>query len=150
MSPAPRTAIITGAAQGVGRAIALRLSTDGCQVVVSDLLARQSLLDDLVSEITRTGRAAVAVTADVSVERDVEDLVAEAVVHFGSIDIMVCWRYFFASAKNFQVANDDVAAPTAPTILDSKPLAVRLTPIMYIDSNSICSICRGMGTRLRP
>ncbi|KAK0229992.1 acetoin reductase family protein [Armillaria nabsnona] len=105
MSPAPRTAIITGAAQGVGRAIALRLSTDGCQVVVSDLPAQQSLLDGLVSEITRTGRAAVAVTADVSVERDVEDLVAEAVIHFGSIDIMV--------------ANDDVATPTAPTILDT-------------------------------
>ncbi|KAK0499040.1 acetoin reductase family protein [Armillaria luteobubalina] len=106
MSPAPRTAIITGAAEGVGRAIALRLSTDGCQVVVSDLPSRKSLLDDLVSEITRTGRGAVAVTADISVERDVEDLVAETVLHFGSIDIMV--------------ANDDhVVTPTAPTILDT-------------------------------
>ncbi|SJL13085.1 related to L-2.3-butanediol dehydrogenase [Armillaria ostoyae] len=105
MSPALKTAIITGAAQGVGRAIALRLSTDGCQVVVSDLVAQQSLLDDLVSEITRTGRAAVAVTADISVERDVENLVAETVARFGSIDIMV--------------ANDGVAAQIAPTILDT-------------------------------
>ncbi|KAK0447163.1 acetoin reductase family protein [Armillaria borealis] len=85
MSPAPRTAIITGAAQGVGRAIALRLSTDGCQVVVSDLAAQQSLLDDL---------------------RDVEDLVAETVARFGSIDIMVCssveeWgRVFDPNVKN--------------------------------------------------
>ncbi|KAK0194676.1 acetoin reductase family protein [Armillaria mellea] len=107
MSPAPRTAIITGAAQGVGRAIALRLSTDGCQVVVSDLLARKSLLDDLVSEITRTGRAAVAVTADVSVgERRRRSLLLK--------------QWFISDAIDIMVANDEhVVTPTAPTILDT-------------------------------
>ncbi|KAK0460623.1 acetoin reductase family protein [Desarmillaria tabescens] len=105
MSTPPRTAIITGAAQGVGKAIALRLSTDGCQVVVSDSTSQKLLLDELVSKITRTGRAAISVTADVSVESDVEDLVAKTVAHFGSIDIMV--------------ANDGAIAQSAHTILDT-------------------------------
>lgn len=105
MSAAQRTAIITGAAQGVGKAIALRLSIDGCQVVVSDLAAQKSLLDLLVSDITRTGHTAIAVTADISIEKDMEDLVAEAVARFGSLDIMV--------------ANDGVAAQSSRTILDT-------------------------------
>ncbi|KAK0205573.1 hypothetical protein DFS33DRAFT_1383475 [Desarmillaria ectypa] len=104
MSAAPKTVTITGAAQDVGKVIPM--------VVVDDSAAQKPLLDDLVSEITRIGRTAIAVTAYVSVEKDVEDLVAQKVSHFGSTDIMV--------------ANDGIATQAAPTISDSDQLAMRL------------------------
>jgi len=86
-----RVAIVTGSAQGIGRAIALRLAADGLHVVVSDISAKLELCQAVVKEIESASPEgqAVAVVCNVSVESDVEALVSTAVTKFGRLDVMV-------------------------------------------------------------
>ncbi|KAJ7180920.1 hypothetical protein C8R46DRAFT_985977 [Mycena filopes] len=85
----PRIACVTGAAQGIGRAVALRLAADGCDVCVGDLPEKASLLNEVVKEIEGKGGKAIAVVADVTKESDVENLVDLTVKDLGGLDIMV-------------------------------------------------------------
>ncbi|EGN97513.1 hypothetical protein SERLA73DRAFT_124200 [Serpula lacrymans var. lacrymans S7.3] len=94
-----RVAIVTGAAQGIGRAIALRLADDGFDVVLADIESQTALVDDTVSEIARKGRQALSVPTDVSKEEQVKDLVAKTVETFGGLDVMVA-NAGIASAKS--------------------------------------------------
>jgi hypothetical protein len=89
----PRNAVITGAAQGIGRAIAVRLAADGCNVVVNDLPANQGLLDLLVAEIEASGKKAVSFAGDVSLEETVSGLVEKCAVTYGSLDIVRLVRH---------------------------------------------------------
>lgn len=85
----PNVAIVTGAARGIGRGIALRLADDGFDVTVNDIPAHQALLDEVVSLINAKGKKGLAVVGDVSVEADVERLVGETVKELGGVDVMV-------------------------------------------------------------
>lgn len=89
MSSLSRVAIITGAARGIGRAIALRLARDGLNVVVNDLPRMRNDLEDVASEIKSLKRESLAVYGDASDEGDVKKLMASAVKQFGSLDVMV-------------------------------------------------------------
>ncbi len=82
-----RTAIVTGARRGIGRAIALALAQEGANVVVSDV--NQEDCQKVVAEIERLGRKGLAVKCDVTSTADVEDLVKKAVAKFGKLDILV-------------------------------------------------------------
>ncbi|KAF8575484.1 acetoin reductase family protein [Ramaria rubella] len=84
-----RVAIITGAAQGIGRGIALRLAADGLDIVVTDVPSNAERLEEVVSAIRAQGRKAVGVTGDASVEADVQNLVQLAVTELGSVDVFV-------------------------------------------------------------
>ncbi|KAJ7163998.1 hypothetical protein C8R43DRAFT_879245 [Mycena crocata] len=85
-----RTACVTGAAQGIGRAIALRLAIDGYNVTVADLPEKTSMLQELVAEIqSKTSAKSVAIAVDVSREGDVSKLVNETVQQLGGLDVMV-------------------------------------------------------------
>jgi len=88
-SHSTETAIITGSAQGIGRAIAIRLARDGYNIVVSDLSTQAKLMNEVVSEIQANGGKAIAVSADVSQEADVENLVQKTVSEFGGLNVMV-------------------------------------------------------------
>ncbi|KAJ7461588.1 hypothetical protein FB451DRAFT_1140496 [Mycena latifolia] len=90
-SPAsiPRVALVTGAANGIGRAIALRLAADGLDVALDDLPVHRGALEALVQELANMGRKAVALTADVTKEEEVRTMVAEAVAALGRLDVMV-------------------------------------------------------------
>ncbi|CAF4076162.1 unnamed protein product [Rotaria sordida] len=68
-----RTILVTGAARGIGRAIALRLAKDGFNVAVNDLEASSSDLQKVQQEIEEIGRKSIAITADVSDNTTVED-----------------------------------------------------------------------------
>ncbi|KAI0725498.1 NAD-P-binding protein [Fomitopsis betulina] len=89
MSTIKRTAIVTGAAQGIGEAIALRLAQDGLNVVVSDLPAKREQLDSLVKRIEETGQRAVAIGCNVTEEKEVVALIDKAVSTFGGLDVMI-------------------------------------------------------------
>ncbi|TFY76370.1 hypothetical protein EWM64_g7643 [Hericium alpestre] len=84
-------AIITGAAQGIGRAIVVRLAADGFDVAVNDLPndAQVAKLTELAEEIRATGRKAILVPGDVSQEAVVEKMVTDAVEQLGGVDVMV-------------------------------------------------------------
>lgn len=82
-----KTAVITGSANGIGRAMATAFAAAGANVVVSDVLA-----DDgrrTVRDITDAGGAAHFVAADVADAGQAENLIAATVEHFGGIDILV-------------------------------------------------------------
>lgn len=84
----PRVAIITGAAQGIGREIALRLAGDGLDVAVNDIPSKSSLLEGLVEEIKAKGRESIFVTGDVSSEEDVKSIIDTTVEKLGSVDVV--------------------------------------------------------------
>ena len=82
-----KVAVVTGAAQGIGAAIATRLAAEGAAVAVADLSAERGA--ETVEAITKNGGRAVAFGADVSLTAEVENLVAAVVAEFGRIDILV-------------------------------------------------------------
>ncbi len=84
----PRVAIVTGAAQGIGKAIALRLADDGYDVTVVGTPRNPERLDAVVNVIQEKGRRAIAVTGDVSVEADIAALVHRTVQELGGLDVV--------------------------------------------------------------
>lgn len=79
-----RTALVTGAAQGIGKAIADRLATDGATVVVSDMNA-----DGAAAAAAAIGKDAFAITADISDPDAVASLFKEIETRAGGVDILV-------------------------------------------------------------
>ena len=84
---ANKTAIVTGAARGIGKAIALKLAEQGCNIVVSDIDLTGA--QGVAEEIKKMGPKAIAVQTNVALLTEAENLVAEAVKEFGQIDILV-------------------------------------------------------------
>jgi NAD(P)-dependent dehydrogenase (short-subunit alcohol dehydrogenase family) len=84
-----RTALITGASRGIGRAIAFALAAEGCAVVLSS--RKQDALDEVAAEIRAKYPEAqvLARAAHVGEEEQAEACVAEAVRTFGSLDVLV-------------------------------------------------------------
>ncbi|KZT70395.1 NAD(P)-binding protein [Daedalea quercina L-15889] len=89
VSPPTRVAIVTGAAQGIGLSIALRLADDGLAVAVNDIVPKASKVEEVASQIRAKGRRSLAVTGDVSNEDDVKAMIAKVVEELGSIDVMI-------------------------------------------------------------
>lgn len=83
-----RTAIVTGASRGIGKAIALQLAKLGAAVVVN-YNSSPAAAEEVVAEITGAGGKAIAVQANVSDEAQVEALFKAAVEAFGKVDILV-------------------------------------------------------------
>jgi NAD(P)-dependent dehydrogenase (short-subunit alcohol dehydrogenase family) len=81
-----KVGIVTGAAKGIGRAIALRLAFEGASVGVADVDADGT--EQVADEIAGQGGAAVAVRTDVSQAEAVEALVATVVDRFGRLDVI--------------------------------------------------------------
>ena len=82
-----KVAIVTGAGQGFGRAIALRLAVEGADVVVDDIDIKQA--NKVIDEIRGLGRKALATGADVTKSHEAEEMVKAALDEFGKIDILV-------------------------------------------------------------
>ncbi len=83
-----RTAIVTGAARGIGRAICLELARQGCSIAFNYSRSAEEAAS-LISEITRLGRKAKAVAADVADPAAAESMIAGVKAEFGSVDYLV-------------------------------------------------------------
>ena len=77
-----RVAIVTGAAQGIGRAIAEKLREEGASVAVADLNGEGAAAVSAALE-------GLAITADISLEADAERIAAETLARYGKIDVLV-------------------------------------------------------------
>jgi len=82
-----RVALITGAAQGIGAAVARSFAAEGAGVVVVDLAADRA--DTVAAELRALGRDAIGIGCDVAKRADVDAMVAAAHARFGRIDILV-------------------------------------------------------------
>lgn len=82
-----KVAIVTGAASGLGRAIAIRFAGEGAKVAIADLDKRAA--DVVAREIVAAGGRALAIAMDVTSEDDVSDGVTATVAAFGGVDILV-------------------------------------------------------------
>ncbi|KYH45374.1 acetoin reductase [Branchiibius sp. NY16-3462-2] len=80
---------VTGAARGIGQAIATRLAEDGHDVAVSDLPSMAEALEETRSKLESTGVRAIALTGDVSDHDSVRALVTDTATQLGSLDVMV-------------------------------------------------------------
>jgi sorbitol-6-phosphate 2-dehydrogenase len=82
-----KIAVLTGGAQGLGEALALRLASEGCHVVIGDM--NETGAATTAAKIEKTGRKAFGLKTDVSKEADVEALFKKAMDEFGRVDLVI-------------------------------------------------------------
>ncbi|THU86546.1 3-oxoacyl-reductase [Dendrothele bispora CBS 962.96] len=104
----PRSAIVTGAAEGIGRAIAIRLAQDGFDVCVNDLQHKSSMADDVAKEIKSMGRNAFVAYGDVSKRPDVDALVKASVKELGPLNVMVANAGIAQVKAGMEMSDEDM------------------------------------------
>ena len=81
-----KVAVVTGAAQGIGRSVALRLAAEGARLVLVD---RSELVYELRDELGATSADVLALTADMEKSADCQRVMQSAVERFGRLDVLV-------------------------------------------------------------
>jgi len=84
---AGKVALVTGAAQGIGKAVALLLARNGADIVVSDINLEKA--EETAKEVQTLGRKALAIKVNVAAIGDVERMVEAILAQFGKVDILV-------------------------------------------------------------
>lgn len=82
-----KATVVTGGAQGIGKAIAMRFAEEGSNVVVADINLKGA--EKTAGEIEQLGRKALAVRADVTSKRDVGNMIDSTLEKFNKVDIAV-------------------------------------------------------------
>ena len=83
---AGKVAVVTGAASGIGRALAERFAAEGMRVVLADI--ERPVLEQAANELAETGADVVAIPTDVSLEDDVNALAAQTFERFGDVHLL--------------------------------------------------------------
>lgn len=108
-----RTAIVTGAGQGVGRGIALALAAEGANVVVA--ARRTETGEPVAQEIRDRGGVGVCIRTDVTARDDIAATVAATVERYGGLDVMVHNAYSPTGPHDIADAGDDHWVPNSRT-----------------------------------
>ena len=85
ITSSPRTAIVTGAASGIGLATAKKLESDGMRVVLADIESANTQ----AKEISSNGTRAIFVKTNITVESDIDAMIEVTMKTFGSVDVLV-------------------------------------------------------------
>jgi NAD(P)-dependent dehydrogenase (short-subunit alcohol dehydrogenase family) len=117
-----RAAIVTGGAGGVGRATARRLTTQGCAVVVADIVTDAAR--EVAEELKREGGKAIAVTTNVAEEEAVRALVASALDEFGRLDVL------HNNAADLGLGGDDLDLTELEVAVWDRRMAVNVRSMM--------------------
>ena len=130
----PRSAVVTGASSGIGRALAKALAVEGFRVGL--IARRRALMEELAAEIRESGGTAAVATADVSDRAQVHDAIAAVAVLNGPADLLV--------------ANAGVGYPTTldPVNIDAveETFRVNVLGVVYaIDAVLPAMLARGRG-----
>jgi NAD(P)-dependent dehydrogenase (short-subunit alcohol dehydrogenase family) len=83
------TALITGSARGIGRAIAIRFAREGADIVLNNYQSADAAVQDLVSEIHAAGVRVEHAPGDIGSSTDVRRVIGAALDRFGKLDILV-------------------------------------------------------------
>ncbi len=118
-----RKALITGGDSGIGRAVAIAFAREGADVVINHLPSEQSDADELLEELAKTGRTAVAIPGDLSDEAFARQLVHEAAEALGGLDIIV-------NNAGKQIYCDDITK--LPALQLQQTFAVNVFSMFYI------------------
>lgn len=82
-----KVVLITGASSGIGRALAFAFGREGARIVIC--ARKADALRQVETELRRAGIDALALTADVSIETEVKQLIDQTVIHFGRLDVLI-------------------------------------------------------------
>jgi len=100
---AGKTAIITGASKGIGRAIALSFAAIGANVVIADVFPG----NEVAKEIMATGKKAIYVRVDITDQKQIINLVEATLKEFGQIDILVNNAGIFSNKAILDLDEDE-------------------------------------------
>lgn len=114
-----RVAIVTGAAQGMGRETAAELAAEGARVVLADIARGE--LEEAAEALAREGAECLAVTCDISRREEIDTLVAETLRAYGRVDILI---------NNAGLLLTGSIEETSDEIIDST-LAINVKGILY-------------------
>ena len=144
-----KTAIVTGAGSGIGRAIALGLAAEGARVVVADLDGERA--EAVADEVRSLGRKALAQRVDVSDSAAVDAMVEAALAEFGAIDILVNNAGVSARAPVAEMTDEQwdrvIAVNLRGTFLCSRAVLRHMLPRR---SGRIVNTASGLGLRGSP
>lgn len=144
-----KTALVTGAARGFGKAIALRLAAEGCKIAVN---YRRSITDAqaVVDKINGDGGEAIAVRADIGKEKSVDCMINVIANKWHHLDIVVANAAFGVPGKLLETTPkhwDVTLAASARSLLD---MAKRAAPLMTSGFGRIVSITSDGGQKVIP
>ncbi|NLG48729.1 MAG: 3-oxoacyl-ACP reductase FabG [Chloroflexi bacterium] len=100
-----KLAIVTGAAAGIGKAIALALASEGADVAIADI--QDAKAQAVAKEIEAKGRRALAIHCDVSDSAQVDSMVQQVVQAWGGLDILVNNAAIIAPGLFWELSDDD-------------------------------------------
>jgi NAD(P)-dependent dehydrogenase (short-subunit alcohol dehydrogenase family) len=142
-----KVTLITGASQGLGRALALAFAREGARVVLN--ARSEEFIRPVAAEVEEAGAEVLAVAADVSKGADVERLVGEAVGRFGRIDVLVN----NAGLLGPRVAIEEYPEDEWRRVIDANltgPFLVSRAAIPYLsDGASIINVVSGVSVEGR-
>ncbi|PKH69353.1 1,6-dihydroxycyclohexa-2,4-diene-1-carboxylate dehydrogenase [Psychrobacter sp. 4Dc] len=113
-----KVCVVTGAAQGIGRGVALRLANEGGKIVMADF---SPLVEDVLAEIATNGGHATTIQADLETYQGAQDVIDKALDTYGRIDILVnnvggaIWMKPFISFSEIEIEKE-ISRSLFPTL----------------------------------
>lgn len=145
-----KSIIVTGAGQGIGKGIALRLAAEGAKIIVNDINA--ALGEAVVAELVAAGGTASFFAADVTKSDEVKALVDAAVKRYGRLDVMVNnagWTH--RNRPALEVSEEEFDKCYAVNVKSVYLATVHATPVFRAQGGgSFINIASTAGVRPRP